>query len=217
VGNFHPPVRIVVDPQFVTTLPQRAVVSGLAEAVKICYARGRDAFETYLEFDAAQTPGDDDDTVAFLTHVLTTKKWFVEVDEFDKAERHLLNFGHSFGHAWESACHFSIQHGVGVAAGVLAAIRHPQASRGDLTKRLEQYCEHLLSTVKDDITNALGQTDWDIFLSSLRSDKKNGHDVLRLVLPKPDESVRMVELPLHDGELHVARVALLAVLEDVVS
>jgi hypothetical protein len=79
------------------------------------------------------------------------------------------------------------------------------------------YCEHLLSTVKGDVASALEQTDWDVFLSSLRSDKKNGHDVMRLVLPKPDESVRMVELPLDDNELHVARSALLAVLEDVVS
>ena len=217
VGNFHPPVRIVVDPRFIETLPQRAVVSGLGEAVKICYARGRDAFDRFLDFDAALTPGADEDTVNLLTHVLTAKKWFVEVDEFDKAERHLLNFGHSFGHAWESACHFSIQHGVGVAAGVLAAVRHPQASRGELTARLEEYCERLLSTVKDDVATALDKTDWDVFVSSLRSDKKNGHDVLRLVLPKPDESVRMVELPLDDNELRVARAALLAVLEDVVS
>jgi len=217
VGNFHPPARIVVDPRFIETLPQRAVVSGLGEAVKICYARGRDAFDGFLEFDAALTPGADEDTVNLLTHVLTAKKWFVEVDEFDKAERHLLNFGHSFGHAWESACHFSIQHGVGVAAGVLAAVRHPQASRGQLTARLEEYCERLLATVKDDVARAFDQTDWDLFLSSLRSDKKNGHGVLRLVLPKPDESVRMVELPLDDSELDVARAALLAVLEDAVS
>ena len=217
VGNFHPPVGIVVDPRFIETLPQRAVVSGLGEAVKICYARGRDAFDRFLEFDAALTPGADEDTVNLLTHVLTAKKWFVEVDEFDKAERHLLNFGHSFGHAWESACHFSIQHGVGVAAGVLAAVRHPQGSRGELTGRLEEYCEQLLSTVKDDVASALDQTDWDVFLSSLRSDKKNGHDVLRLVLPQSEASVRMVELPLDDNELDVARAVLLAVLEDVVS
>jgi 3-dehydroquinate synthase len=217
VGNFHPPVRILVDPDFIPTLPRRAIVSGLAEAVKICFAKGRESFTTFLSFDASLTPGADDDTVGLLTHVLESKKWFVEIDELDKAERQLLNFGHSFGHAWEAACGFRVQHGVGIAAGMLAALKHPASASNDLTVRLAEYSSTLLRSVRDDVSAALDETDWDVFGSALRGDKKNSREVLRLVLPTASESVAIIELPLDDEQLIVARNALRTSLEEVVA
>ena len=217
VGNFHPPQRILVDPAFITTLPQRAIVSGLAEAVKICFARGPESFEAFLAFDASIAPAADDDTVALLSHVLQSKKWFVEVDELDKAERQLLNFGHSFGHAWESACGFTVQHGIGVAAGMLAATRHPAAASNAATARLEAYSLGLLRTVRDDVAAALAVTDWDVFRASLRSDKKNSRTALRLVLPAAEQSVRILDLPLDDEQLDIAQHALRSALQEVVA
>lgn len=215
VGNFHPPKRVLVDPAFVTTLPRRAIVSGLAEAVKICFARGTESFETFLASPAALEPAADEQTAALIRHVLESKKWFVEIDEFDKKERQLLNFGHSFGHAWEAACGFSVQHGIGVAAGMLAALRHPASARTALTARLEEYTVGLLQSVRDDVAGALAQTDWALFRSSLRSDKKNSRDVLRLVLPTEPDSVRIHELPLDDAGLTIAQDALRSALEEV--
>jgi 3-dehydroquinate synthase len=217
VGNFHPPKRILVDPQFIDTLPQQAIVSGLAEAVKICFARGTESFETFLDSPASLSPGADEDTVSLLTHVLQSKKWFVEIDEFDKAERQLLNFGHSFGHAWEAACGFSIQHGIGIAAGMLAALRHPASATTPNTVRLAAYSTALLKTVHPDVEAALARTDWDLFRAALRSDKKNSREVLRLVLPTADESVTIHELPLNDEQLTIAQNALRTALEEVVA
>lgn len=217
VGNFHPPKRILIDPNFVTSLPPRALASGLAEAAKICFARGTESFDAFLGFGAATAPAADDDTVALLTHVLQTKKWFVEVDEFDKAERQLLNFGHSFGHAWESACGFSVQHGIGVAAGMLAAIRHPAAATNPATVRLENYSLALLRGVREDVSAALAVTDWDTFRASLRSDKKNSRSHLRLVLPAPEQSVRIHDLSLDDEQLTIAQNALHSALQEVVA
>ena len=217
VGNFHPPVRILVDPDFIPTLPRRAIVSGLSEAVKICFARGRESFESYLSFGSSLTPGADDETVDLLTHVLGSKKWFVEIDELDQSERQLLNFGHSFGHAWEAACRFRVQHGIGVAAGMLAAIRHPAAERNDLTGRLAAYAAALLQSVQEDIGAALAATDWNVFRSALRGDKKNSDGLLRLVLPTGDESLSIVELPLDDEQLTIAQDALRGSLEEVVA
>ncbi len=215
VGNFHPPKQILVDPKFIGSLPQRAIVSGLSEAVKICFARGHDSFLEFMESRAATHPASDQQTVALLTHVLQSKKWFVEVDELDRAERQLLNFGHSFGHAWEAGCGFTVQHGIGVAVGMLAAIRHPVAAHTDLTQRLEDYTTMLLETVKGDIQAAKDATDWETFRSALSGDKKNTRESLRLILPAERDSVRLVELPLNDEELEIAQDAICTVLEDI--
>ena len=49
---------------------------------------------------------------------LGAKKWLIEADEFDHAERLLLNFGHTFGHALEGASHYRLSHGVAVGVAV---------------------------------------------------------------------------------------------------
>jgi 3-dehydroquinate synthase len=215
VGNFHPPQRVLVDPEFVETLSEEAIVSGLAEAVKICFARSAESFETFLSMPASILPGPDSATAELIEHVLSAKKWFVEIDELDKAERQLLNFGHSFGHAWESSCGYAVQHGVAVAAGVLAAIRHPRAAHTPLTERLADYCTALLVRVEPQVRNALAATKWDLFRNSLASDKKNGRETLRLVLPVSGESVGIVDLPMNNDQLTIAQDALRRSLKDV--
>ena len=52
---------------------------------------------------------------------LEIKKPFIENDEHDTGIRNLLNYGHTFGHAYESATHYAIPHGIAVTLGVLTA------------------------------------------------------------------------------------------------
>ncbi|WP_298227293.1 3-dehydroquinate synthase family protein [Gryllotalpicola sp.] len=214
VGNFYPPRRILVDPVFIESLPQRARVSGLAEAVKICFARGPEAFERFLASPAALAPADDGATAELIAHVLESKKWFVEIDEFDKAERQLLNFGHSFGHAFEAACGFRVQHGIGVAIGMLAALRHPASRADELTERLSEYARVILATVAEDVATSAAATDWAVFRRALAADKKNAADRLRLVLPTSELSLTVVSLPLDDDQLSIAELSLRSALED---
>lgn len=188
VGGFHPPDRVVVDPTFLTTLPSAAVSAGLAEAVKICYCRGQQSFEGYLEFYETF----ESEPERLLTHVLDAKKWFIEVDEHDQAERLLLNFGHTFGHALEAATGHQLSHGVGVAVGVLCALRHPKAVENVGISALEAHCRELLAAV-DDLEQVLALVDKQQYERAFRSDKKHSPDAFRLILPAPREGVRRVE------------------------
>lgn len=215
VGNFHPPRRIAIDPRFVPTLPAGAIAAGMGEAVKICFVRGRDSFEEYLALEGTRRPGANAATVELLTHVLGAKKWFVEIDEFDRKERQLLNFGHSFAHAWEAACGFAIPHGVAVAVGMMAAIGHPASAANEGTDLLRDYCIDILSTVTSELAAAHDQTDWDVFATALASDKKNSAASLRLILPAEGEGVEMREFALDDGQIGVAASATRAALEEV--
>ena len=54
--------------------------------------------------------------------LLAIKQPFCEIDEFDRRERNVLNFGHSFGHAIEAATDFAVPHGIGVTMGMDVAL-----------------------------------------------------------------------------------------------
>lgn len=217
VGNFHPPKKITIDPVFLMTLPQQALTSGLAEAAKICFAKGPDAFNAFISSSASLAPKNNDETAHLIYHVLSSKQWFVEIDEFDKKERQLLNFGHSFGHAWESACNFSIQHGVAVAVGIIAALNHPNSISSDLTSKLRQYCLAILEPLREEIQQSTNVSNWEIFKESLASDKKNSSEFLRLILPRDESELHIVELKMDDFQLKIATNAIQRALEEIVS
>lgn len=215
-GNIYPPETVTIDPLLARTLPIAARISGLAEAVKICFAGGSEVFAGYL--DKAVQPEDFGETVAtdeLLLHVLTAKKWFIEVDEFDRAERQLLNFGHTFAHALESATAFAVEHGVAVAVGVLAAVRHPLSAVTPQTLELARYCRDLIRPIAPDLSSLPHVLDWEGFDRAVLSDKKGTKAAIRLILPVDGGGVGVVQIPRSEGALVPIRESMAQALEEV--
>ncbi len=213
VGNIYPPTAVFVDAAFLTTLPVADRVAGLAEAVKICFARSPEAFENYLMLSIPAIEfGADGRTDALIAHTLESKKWFVEIDEFDQQERQMLNFGHLFAHALEPAVGFSIPHGVAVALGVLAAMEHPLACRSKVGEELGVYCRDLLATVPECIAVAVAKFDRQTFRSSIASDKMNTRDAIRLVLPAEDGRLAFVVITRSEEAIDQVEIAMRSVL-----
>lgn len=182
-GNFHPPRVVVIDPVFIETLPVEARAGGLCEAMKISYCRGPSSFEKYQECFAAFEV----DTAAapeLLHHALTAKTWFIEVDEFDRSERRLLNFGHTFGHALEAASGFALSHGMGVGVGVLCAERLATLLDGEGAAQpaLTAHALQLIQQVPG-VAERLLNIDLRVFERAFLGDKKHGRDGLHLILP----------------------------------
>jgi len=120
VGNFYPPKEIMIDFSFLNSLDDTQIDSGICEALKICFAYHEnkaltDFYDLYKEKNNHYLQN-----ITFLS--LEIKKWFIEKDEFDKNERKLLNFGHTFGHAIESESQYKITHGIAVGFGIIWAI-----------------------------------------------------------------------------------------------
>ena len=183
VGNFYPPQKVTIDVRFISTLPQIEMVAGLSEIIKICFARGFQEFENAISL--LETPGlqNNEEALEELIYLsLKSKKYFVENDEFDQGIRKLLNFGHTFGHALESATNFLIPHGAAVLIGMLAALNHPLSVESDASRKLRNVCNSLLSTVPDFIKSNL-KADFKIFEKTIANDKKNTFDSLILILP----------------------------------
>jgi 3-dehydroquinate synthase len=123
IGAFHQPVAVIADIGTLATLPKRELAAGLAEVIK--YGLIGDAalfewLEAHLERLLAAEP-------AALTHVVRRsceiKAAIVGRDEREeRGDRALLNLGHTFGHALESATGYTRWlHGEAVGAGLVMA------------------------------------------------------------------------------------------------
>ncbi|NNF39001.1 MAG: 3-dehydroquinate synthase [Gemmatimonadetes bacterium] len=119
VGAFHPPVRVVVDPTTIATLPVAERIQGLAEAVKhgaivdAEYARAIERDAEKLRVGALEP------TTRMVVRSIQVKAEVVSADERETGLRETLNFGHTIGHALEAASGFALPHGSAVALGMV--------------------------------------------------------------------------------------------------
>lgn len=197
VGNFYPPGHVLVDPAFLPTLDAQDIVGGLCEAVKICFARGSVDFSSLIDAGAVP-PLSPETATRIITQSLLVKKWFIEIDEFDQKERLLLNFGHTFGHALESATSYEIKHGVGVGIGMLVAIEFQKhlgrmsAEGSLLCDRLSDYVHKILGQVAG--LAAAAKVDSATLLGHFENDKKHRAGEYRLILPVESGALAIVSV-----------------------
>ena len=217
VGNIYPPQQVLIDTDLAANLPIAAKVSGLAEAVKICFAAGPDSLARYLNFSVdSHSFGTGYETAELLNHVLLAKRWFIEIDEFDKKERQLLNFGHTYAHALESATDFGLPHGVAVALGMLGAISHPDCPQSLSTNELKNYCLALLAPLQSDLKVVLADIDWASFDRAVTSDKKGTHQHTRLVLPTQQGTLELKSFQRNDATIAAIRESMSVALAEVI-
>ncbi len=122
VGAFHQPVAVAADTSTLATLPQRELCAGLAEVVKYG-AIGDAAFFDWLERHAQALLEREPAAIAeAVERSCRHKAAIVARDETEQGDRALLNFGHTFGHALETAGSYGdLLHGEAVAIGMVLA------------------------------------------------------------------------------------------------
>lgn len=196
VGNFYPPTTILIEPKFIQTLSKSAIACGFLEAVKICYAKDPELANMFIEKARNWLSHSNEDALLDLIGMsLRAKKWFIEIDEFDQNERKLLNFGHSFGHALESATNMDIPHGIAIGIGMVVA--GELSNIGDCN--LLDFIYEILSWASFSTRDI--KFDEIIFRSSLLADKKNSQDLQRLVLINDSNNLYLAELPISSQNL----------------
>ncbi len=124
VGAFWQPRAVLIDTECLRTLPPREARAGLAEVIK--YGAIRDAaFFAWLETNiGALSSGDADALLHAVFESCRIKADVVGADEREAGERAILNFGHTFGHAIETAAGYGTWlHGEAVATGMVIAAR----------------------------------------------------------------------------------------------
>lgn len=176
LGNIYPPEKIFIWTKFIDTLPKVDIACGLAEAGKICFAKSKNTFNEFLHW--LQSDADSNFMYEKLAQIsLNAKKWFIEIDEFDRKERKLLNFGHTFGHALEAASNFKLPHGIAVLIGMKTALFFAERN----IDNLETFISETFANVKFDIGRV--PVNKAKFESAISSDKKHSSQDMFFVLP----------------------------------
>jgi 3-dehydroquinate synthase len=192
IGTFHQPAGVWIDTAVLATLPPREYRSGLAEVVK--YGVILDAeFFAYLEESADALLARDPQAVrCIVARCCELKARIVEQDEREETgQRAVLNYGHTFAHAFETAAGYSgWLHGEAVAAGMVCASRLAERRSlipGDVTQRQVRLLEAFGLPIAPER--------WaiDSLMQTMRSDKKAVDGHMRFILPR-----RLGEVALFD-------------------
>jgi len=186
LGAFHQPIGVLIDTEMLVTLPAREFAAGLAEVVKYGVILDSDYF-AFLELRAEaifrRDPGILRQVVARCCRL---KADVVEKDEFERTGlRAVLNYGHTFGHAFEALAGFGeLLHGEAVAIGMMYASR--------LAERLG-LINSTVTVRQEALLNRFGlptrlPAGWphsvDAVVERMKLDKKTLGGHLRFVLPK---------------------------------
>jgi len=191
VGAFHQPIGVLADVTVLATLPERHYRTGLAEAVK--YAVTMDAaFFDFLESDSAAISNRRPEVlIPLVAHCCRLKAGIVERDEREELSiRTVLNFGHTFAHAFETLSRFRLLHGEALSAGMVCAARLAQR-RGKLGKDIVERLTALLQTFG--LPTQPPPVEIAHFLALLKTDKKALSGGPRFVLPTRLGEVEVVE------------------------
>lgn len=181
IGAFHQPVAVIADTNTLSTLPDREFSAGLAEVIKYGIIRDK-AFYSWLEDNVELIMQRDNDAMEYcIERSCINKAEVVAEDETESGIRAILNLGHTFGHAIETALNYKEWlHGEAVGCGMLMA--------ADLSRRLGILEEDKVNSIRSILerinlpTTIHENVKADQMFENMKVDKKSRDGVLYLIL-----------------------------------
>ena len=164
IGTIYPPSKVIVGLDVLETLDQRNFNNGLFESLKMGLSLDKDLYDIFK--DAQER--------TYLKEVIyrsiMAKKDIVEKDEDETGLRRILNFGHTFGHAFEAASNYSLLHGEAIGNGMLI-----------VSKNKDYYADLLdiLTRMNCPIVSSYNEED---LLNRIKNDKKANKTTIDLVV-----------------------------------
>lgn len=192
IGSFWQPAAVWIDPETLRTLPDREFQSGLGEVVKYGMIRAPDIWKKLASVASWRALKESDSLPGLLEQCVAIKVGIAGRDEREAGERALLNFGHTVGHALESAEGFQgLLHGEAVAVGMVAAT-HLAVELSMASSELESELRTLLQHCG--LPSSTPRTPEEIRVH-LPHDKKRHQGRGRWVLPRALGVVELVSDP----------------------
>lgn len=164
IGNFYPPSKVLIDPSVLQTLPIRHFNNGMAEMIKYGMIHSESLFNTLAEKDVWSHIEE------LIYESLMIKKYYVENDEFDESIRRFLNFGHTYGHAYEAFYHYDkYLHGEAISLGMVKVCDNIETK-----KKLISVLKKFNLPIEDDATESQ-------LIDYVKKDKKISQNYLSLI------------------------------------
>jgi 3-dehydroquinate synthase len=192
VGAFHQPRAVLADLAFLDSLPAREQTAGLAEVVKCGFIADP---EILALLERSGPVPERDLLLDLITRAVRVKAEVVAADETEGGRRAILNFGHTVGHALESASGYDLLHGEAISLGMVAAL-DLGAAMGIGPAELATRARALLQKLGLPI-DATRRLDRDV-LARLSVDKKRRGDQIRFVFCPAAGQARLVDVSAAD-------------------
>ena len=187
VGAFYQPRVVLADLTFLDTLPPRELAAGMAEVVKAGLIADAGLFRMLEALSGPAHTWSRQDLLSTIAAAINVKVAVVTEDEREMGRRAILNFGHTLGHAMETASNYQLLHGEAVGLGMLAALRLGEL-RGTTEAGLLARTTALLQklALPKNVQLYLREES----LKHLEVDKKRRNENIRFVfVPTPGEAV----------------------------
>jgi len=187
IGAFYQPSIVISDIIFLKSLPKREIICGYGEILKHAIIADKKLF-TFLDINGSQILKLKSPLIEkAIFKSCSIKKKVVESDEKEMGIRKILNFGHTFAHAYEATLGYSkkLNHGEAVILGIKTAAQFSLLNNILNIKEFNLIKNHLdkLNLPKD-INKFFSIKDLNKIVSFMKKDKKNNSDAINLVLLK---------------------------------
>jgi 3-dehydroquinate synthase len=170
LGLFCAPNKVIISDYFLKSLKNDDVISGIGEALKLSLIGGENSYKYFKENYNENTI----DYINLIKMSTSVKKFIIELDELETNERRVLNYGHTFGHALESASNYFIPHGIAVVFGMYIINKlFYQDKYNDLNN-------YMMSIIPEKFKKI--EMSYILFINSVLNDKKNDGDNVCFIL-----------------------------------
>ena len=203
IGSFYQPSLVVSDINFLTSLPKRELVCGYGEILKHALITNK-RFFLFLNkngHDILNLKSPSIEKAIYKS--CSIKKRVVEIDEKEMGVRKILNFGHTFAHAYEATLNFSkkLNHGEAVILGIKTATKFSVVNKILPFKDFVLIENHLKQlNLPRDINKYFSKKNLNQILSFMKKDKKNNTKKINLIL------LRKIGSPIHKLQFNESKI-----------
>jgi 3-dehydroquinate synthase len=180
IGCFSNPQAVFIAPEFLETLPTQQLKSGFGELLKYSLIDHPELWSEFQTIDFEKPTNLD----ALIESSLEIKTKIVAEDPKEKGLRKILNFGHTYGHAFESLSLMqspdnALLHGEAVAMGIVCELWHSVQKVGFPNHEFAQIKEFVFQNFR---SFAIDSNQVDLLIDLMKKDKKNAGDQIAVVL-----------------------------------
>ena len=187
IGSFYQPKLVISDSNFLKSLSKREIICGYGEILKHSIISNRNFYnflnKNFVDILSLKSP-----VIEKAIHEsCKIKKLVVEKDEKEKKLRKILNFGHTFAHAYEAALKYSkkLNHGEAVLMGIMSASKFSLKNNLLSKNEFKLINDHLIKfKLNMPLKKYFSAKNIKIIISFMKKDKKNNNNKINLILLK---------------------------------